>query len=137
MSLLTKSHVTSAHCLSFVCVVFLMCSVGSFEITAFILFYHSCYSMIGMTSAAQALSIGRGCNTKGVVMHEMMHAVRFWHEQSRLDRDNYITIIWRNIRSGECILFSVSYFWHKRKHVVHHAMSSSSSRQVLTTEEGK
>eukprot|EP00111_Clytia_hemisphaerica_P024238 TCONS_00071436-protein len=56
-----------------------------------------CYSMIGRVGGKQQISLGNGCGTKGVAIHEMMHALGFFHEQSRRDRDSYITINWNNI----------------------------------------
>ena len=52
----------------------------------------------------QQLSIGEGCDKIGTVQHEFLHALGFWHEQSRSDRDDYVSIIWDRIISGTFIL---------------------------------
>ncbi|KAK3719747.1 hypothetical protein QZH41_011022 [Actinostola sp. cb2023] len=59
-----------------------------------------CWSAIGKSLGRQKLSLGRGCESKGIVIHELMHALGFFHEQSRHDRDNYVTIYWGNIKPG-------------------------------------
>ncbi|CAK8685136.1 hatching enzyme 1.2-like [Clavelina lepadiformis] len=56
-----------------------------------------CWSYIGRIRGKQQLSVGNGCEWKGVVMHEMMHAMGFFHEHSRPDRDDTVKIVMENI----------------------------------------
>ncbi|VDO48126.1 unnamed protein product [Onchocerca flexuosa] len=45
-----------------------------------------CYSMIGNNGGRQEVSLGDGCLKKGVVIHELMHALGFFHEQKQFDK---------------------------------------------------
>lgn len=51
------------------------------------------------------MSIGAGCDTKAIVEHELLHALGFYHEQSRSDRDDYVHIWWDQIEAGGSQLF--------------------------------
>ena len=71
--------------------------------------YFSCSSLVGriVLSGAplrngQPIKLENWCfETIGTLMHEMMHTLGFFHEQSRLDRDNYLLIDSRWIRHGK------------------------------------
>lgn len=61
-----------------------------------------CFSYVGNTPGrtGQILSIGEYCDHIAIVEHELLHALGFWHEQSRYDRDDHVTIVWENIMKG-------------------------------------
>nr|XP_040039993.1 meprin A subunit beta-like [Gasterosteus aculeatus aculeatus] len=61
-----------------------------------------CSSFVGNQHAGkQRLSIGNNCDRLGTVEHEFLHALGFWHEQSRADRDDYVNIMWDRIKPGK------------------------------------
>jgi len=63
--------------------------------------YSGCSSYVGRVGGAQRLSLVPGCITRhGTIMHEFLHAFGFYHEQSRTDRDDHVTINWSNIQPG-------------------------------------
>ncbi|XP_046384884.1 meprin A subunit beta-like [Ischnura elegans] len=61
----------------------------------------SCWSSVGRTGEGeQALSLGERCWYLGIVIHELAHAIGFWHEMNRPDRDEWIWVYWENIIPG-------------------------------------
>ncbi|KAM6964982.1 meprin A subunit alpha [Aplochiton taeniatus] len=60
-----------------------------------------CWSFVGDFGTGQNISIGERCDTKATVEHELLHALGFYHEQSRSDRDDYVKIWWDQIQEGK------------------------------------
>ncbi|XP_075684228.1 meprin A subunit beta-like [Rhinoderma darwinii] len=60
-----------------------------------------CWSYVGnLRRGKQQLSLGTNCDRIATIQHEFLHALGFWHEQSRNDRDDYVVIMWDRIRNG-------------------------------------
>jgi hypothetical protein len=55
-----------------------------------------CASSVGRRGGAQDVILGDECTT-GNCIHEIGHTIGLWHEQSRKDRDKFITINWPSI----------------------------------------
>eukprot|EP00111_Clytia_hemisphaerica_P019376 TCONS_00057196-protein len=65
---------------------------------------NGCWSSVGRLfwgSFGQKISLGSGCFKHGIIIHEILHALGFWHEQSRPDRNQYVQIMWENIADGQ------------------------------------
>ncbi|KFD57387.1 hypothetical protein M514_01898 [Trichuris suis] len=62
---------------------------------------HGCFSMVGRMKGRQVISLGSGCLYREVIVHELLHALGFWHEQSRTDRDLFVRIRKENVISSK------------------------------------
>jgi len=54
------------------------------------------WSHVGMMEGGQQVSVSKDSSV-GNILHSIGHSVGLWHESSRTDRDQYVTINWANI----------------------------------------
>ncbi|XP_018112508.2 astacin-like metalloendopeptidase [Xenopus laevis] len=99
-----------------------------------------CWSYIGRFGGAQPLSLmSSGCLSRGVIQHEVDHALGFYHEQSRSDRDTYIDVLWQYIQESDWSSFEMvdtdnldfSYDYSSVMHYGWYAFSNTSGQPSL------
>ena len=66
-----------------------------------------CFSFIGRIRGSQELSLANNCLVERVIIHEFVHALGFFHEQSRPDRDNFIQVFLDRVQSGKLASLSL------------------------------
>ncbi|XP_053686656.1 hatching enzyme 1.2-like [Sabethes cyaneus] len=59
-----------------------------------------CWSTVGRAGGKQVLNLQRNACIRrtGTILHELMHVLGFFHEHTRHDRDNYVSVNVRNIK---------------------------------------
>ena len=65
-----------------------------------------CYSHVGRRStfAEQYINLGRFCLYSRIIIHELIHALGFFHEHNRLDRNDYVFVDFDNVRRGKNVM---------------------------------
>lgn len=58
-----------------------------------------CASYVGRQGGRQIIYLADACS-RGNTIHELLHALGVYHEQSRPNRDDHVRIRWANIRDG-------------------------------------
>lgn len=60
-----------------------------------------CSSYLGKVGGEQIVSLNKhGCLSRGTIQHEIIHALGYDHMQNHSDRDKFITIDFKNIKSS-------------------------------------
>jgi len=109
--------------------------------------HSGCYSHVGMNGGKQQVSLKESpwgsCWVHGTIVHELLHATGLWHEQSRPDRDDYVTIRFENIPKSLAYNFdkmtfnnsqtyNVSYNYLSVMHYDSHAFSTNGQVTIET-----
>eukprot|EP00112_Aurelia_sp_Birch-Aquarium-sp1_P021213 Seg5647.1 transcript_id=Seg5647.1/GoldUCD/mRNA.D3Y31 product="Zinc metalloproteinase nas-13" protein_id=Seg5647.1/GoldUCD/D3Y31 len=101
---------------------------------------NGCNSRLGRIGGPQELSVGLGCETRGQVIHEVMHALSFGHEVSRPDRDRFVQIHLQNVEFGQRFnfkrwdvhydLFGTNYDYNSVMHYTTRVFSSNGQKTL-------
>ncbi|XP_044733274.1 zinc metalloproteinase nas-13-like [Chrysoperla carnea] len=68
-----------------------------------------CFTHVGLIPALREHKVNldkENCIVRGTIIHELMHVLGFYHQQSTTNRDDYVDILWDNIKPETFINFS-------------------------------
>ena len=83
-----------------------------------------------MIGGPQRLSLADGCFRHGTIMHEFLHALGFYHEHTRADRDKFVFVNFDNIEEGtrafEFVGLTASFFYSNLIAITYYTVSQKS-----------
>ncbi|XP_076179786.1 seminal metalloprotease 1 [Ptiloglossa arizonensis] len=106
-----------------------------------------CWSLVGRHNQGQVVNLQNpGCVQHGVIVHEFMHALGFYHQQSAADRDEWVKINWENVKPGKEHNFNkydnrtvtdygIGYDYTSVMHYSSHAFSKNGEPTITPTKE--
>nr|BAG74350.1 hatching enzyme [Clupea pallasii] len=103
---------------------------------------HGCHSYIGRAGGIQVVSLNRYyCVYNSIIQHELNHALGFYHEHTRADRDQYVKIHWEYIDPESKYNFNKQYgntlgTPYEYSSVMHYgrtAFSNQNGKSAITT----
>ncbi|XP_068629081.1 seminal metalloprotease 1-like [Battus philenor] len=113
-----------------------------------------CFSSVGFSNTSedgdevrQVLNLAKGCFRHGTVVHEMLHTLGFYHMQSTYNRDDFVKIIWENIKAGTehnfakynndtVTDFGVAYDYNSVMHYPETAFSKNGNKTIIPLQDG-
>ncbi|XP_055919216.1 seminal metalloprotease 1-like [Eupeodes corollae] len=71
-----------------------------------------CHSSVGFQNKVQTVNfqnyeLDKGCFRLATIVHEFLHALGFYHQQSASNRDEFVKIVFENISSGKESNFNI------------------------------
>ncbi|XP_045761296.1 zinc metalloproteinase nas-13-like [Maniola jurtina] len=94
----------------------------------------------------QTLNLGNNCFQHGIIMHELLHTIGFYHMQNSYDRDDYVKIFLENVEKNQehnflkypkeiVTTFGVPYDYNSIMHYGEYYFSKNGKRTIIPLQE--